>query len=170
MQVSTSLSATGLGDILNLLSQDGPIDLACGAGQSTFNLISGVINEQSVWTSAKRSSSEHARRQVFLDKSEKSRVCSHSMLVSYHSKMRRLISLPARWLQWHWLDLSTVFPEINRVLKSPGALVVTGYCIPGIHINDQCNKMFQDLIRSTDITRRTTWQHTGGFNQSLQAR
>ena len=83
MQVSTSLSATGLGDILNLLSQDGPIDLACGAGQSTFNLISGVINEQSVWTSAKRSSSEHARRQVFFGQKRK----KSSLFTQHASKL-----------------------------------------------------------------------------------
>ena len=120
------------------------LDLACGAGQSTFELCSRY--QRTVGVDISKAQLEQAR--------EKATILGKSGEVEFvHAAASQLpfpdasVDLLTCAMAWHWLDTNTVFPEIDRVLKSPGALVVTGYWLPTIR-HDQCNEKFLDFMRT----------------------
>ena len=124
------------------------LDLACGAGQSTFELSSHY--QRTVGADISKAQLERAR--------EKATILGKSGEVEFVEAAASQLPFPDASVDlltcamaWHWLDPNTVFPEIERVLKSPGALAVYSYMIPTIR-HDQCNKMFYDFVSS-----KSTW-------------
>ena len=123
------------------------LDLACGTGLSTFELSRHY--QRTVGVDISKAQIERAQEKAaILDKSRK--------VEFFHASAGQLpfpdasVDLLTCATAWHWLDPNAVFPEIDRVLKSPGALAVYSSCVPTIH-NDQCNKIFRDFI-STKCT------------------
>ena len=124
------------------------LDLACGTGNSTFELCSHY--QRTVGVDISIAQLQQAR--------EKAAILGKSGEVEFvHAAASRLpfpdssIDLLTCAIAWHWLDPNTVFPEIDRVLKSPGALAVYSYGIPNFR-HDECNKNFQDFMSS-----KCTW-------------
>ena len=124
------------------------LDLACGTGQSTFELCSRF--QRTVGVDISKAQLEQAR--------EKATILAMSREVEFvHAAASQLpfpdasVDLLTCATAWHWLEPCTVFPEIDRVLKSPGALAVYGYAIPTFH-HDKCNKIFLDFINT-----KCTW-------------
>ena len=120
------------------------LDLACGAGQGTFELCNHY--QQTVGVDISKAQIERAQ--------EKAIILGNTEVEFVHAAADDLpfrdasIDLLTCAMSWHWLNPNTVFPEIDRVLNSPGALAVYSYCIPTISRHEQCNKMFQDFIAS----------------------
>ena len=124
------------------------LDLACGTGHSTFELSSRY--QRTVGVDISKAQLERAR--------EKATTLGKSAEVEFvHAAASQLpfpdasVDLLTCATAWHWLDPNTVFPEIDRVLKSSGALAVYSSCTPTIR-HDRCNKIFQDFINT-----KCTW-------------
>ena len=127
------------------------VDLACGAGQSTFPLC------------------DRFRRVVGVDISkaqidcavEKAKTLGKSDDVEFvlcpanHMPFQDdSVDLMTCATAWHWLDPNTVFREIDRVLKRPGALAVYSYNRPVI-LQKQCEKLFSHFWHNTCV-----WFHS----------
>ena len=123
------------------------LDLACGTGQSTFELCSRY--QKTVGVDISKAQLEQAREKAtILGKSgEVEFVHAAASHLPLHDASVDLLTCAAAW---HWLDPNTVFPEIDRVLKSPGVLAVYSYCSPTIR-HDHCNKIWQEFV-STKCT------------------
>ena len=133
------------------------LDLACGTGQGTFELCSHY--QWTVGVDISKVQIEQAR--------EKATTLGKSGIVEFvHAAASQLpfpdasVDLLTCAMAWHWLDPNTVFPEIDRVLKSPGALAVHSYNIPTIS-HDQCNKMLHEFINSNG-----NWPEDGPYGSA----
>ena len=123
------------------------LDLACGTGHSTFELCSHY--QRTVGVDISKAQLERAREKAtILGKSGEVEFVNAA--ASQLPLQDASVDLLTCAVAWHWLDPKAVFPEIDRVLKSPGALAVYSHGIPTIR-HHQCNKIFQDFI-STKCT------------------
>ena len=117
------------------------LDLACGTGHSTFELCSRY--RRTVGVDISKAQLERAR--------EKAAIMEMSGDVEFVQAPAGQLPLQDASVDlvtcataWHWLDPIAVFPEIDRVLKSKGALVVYSYTIPILR-HDECSRIFHDF-------------------------
>ena len=136
--------------IFNFTEQHGvdtkmALDLACGAGQSTFVLSSHY--QRTVGVDISKAQLERAQEKTIILGKRRDEIefihASAGQLPFPDASIDLLTCATA----WHWLDPNTVFTEIDRVLKSPGALAVYGYVIPILR-HDKCNKMLVDFFNT----------------------
>ena len=122
------------------------LDLACGAGQSTFVLCSHY--QRTVGVDISKAQLERAQEKAIVLGKRRDEIefihASAGQLPFPDASIDLLTCATA----WHWLDPNTVFTEIDRVLKSPGALAVYGYEIPTIR-HDKCNDKMLDEFCTT---------------------
>ena len=127
------------------VSRGSVLDLACGSGQSTFQLC------------------DHFRRTVGVDISaaqidcalEKAKEKGKSHDVEFIVSPANRLPLPDESMDlitcaqaWHWLDPDSVFSEIDRVLKRRGALAVYGYS-RGVMRHQQCESLLSHYYSKT---------------------
>ena len=133
------------------------LDLACGTGLSTFELCSHY--QRTLGVDISEAQIEQAREQAtILDKSVEFIHAAASQLPFPDSSVDLLTCAMA----WHWLDPSTVFTEIDRVLKSPGALAVYSYG-PPTYRHNECNRLYHEFINT-----KCTWP-VGSHGNMLDA-
>ena len=126
------------------------LDLACGTGQSTFELCSHYRRTVGVDISKAQIERAQEKAAILGKNGEVEFLNASAGRLPFPDASVDLVTCAAAW---HWLDPNAVFPEIDRVLKSPGALAVYSYCAPTIR-NAQCNSMLQDFIST-----KCTWPH-----------
>ena len=124
------------------------LDLACGAGQSTFELCRHY--QRTVGVDISQAQIEQAQKKAnTLGKTgEVNFVVAAASQLPFRDSSVDLLTCA---MAWHWLEPNTVFPEIDRVLKSTGALAVYSYNIPTLR-HEQCNKMLHDFVFT-----KSTW-------------
>lgn len=134
------------------------LDLACGSGQSTFHLCDHFRRTIGADISA-------AQIECALEKAKESGrsddvefVVSPANSLPFEDESVDLITCAQAW---HWLDPDTVFSEIDRVLKRPGALAVYGYS-RGVMHHQQCEKLLSHYYSKT-----LTWHSNRKFIDNL---
>lgn len=97
------------------------VDLACGSGQSTFGLCGRFSRTVGVDISdAQIDCAKEKAKEMGKSNEVEFMACPASDMPFEDNSVDLLTCASA----WHWLDPSTVFPEVNRVLKRPGILAV----------------------------------------------
>ena len=120
------------------------VDLACGTGLSTFELCSRFQRTIGV---------DISQAQLHYAIEEAKTMNLNGEVEFVHASASKLpvqeesVDLLTCASAWHWLDPNIVFQEIDRVLKTPSALAVYGYCTPILH-HGRCNEIFQDFMRT----------------------
>ena len=136
------------------------LDLACGSGQSTFELcghyqrVVGVDISQAQIECAKEKA-----KQLGLQ-NDVEFVLAPASKIPIQSESVDLLTCATAW---HWLDPSTVFPEIDRVLKRSGVLAVYGYCTPIVRHYDHCNKIIDDFLNT-----KCLWEEGGPYGNTRE--
>ena len=136
------------------------LDLACGSGQSTFELCGRYQRVVGVDISpAQLECAEEKAKQLGLQDDVEFVLGQASKLPIENESVDLLTCATA----WHWLDPSTVFPEIDRVLKRPGVLAVYGYCTPIVRHYDHCNKIIDDFLNT-----KCLWEDGGPYGNTRE--
>ena len=136
------------------------LDLACGSGQSTFELCGRYQRVVGVDISpAQLECAEEKAKQLGLQDDVEFVLASASKLPIQHESVDLLTCATA----WHWLDPSTVFPEIDRVLKRPGVLAVYGYCTPIVRHYEHCNKIIDSFLST-----KCLWEDGGPYGNTRE--
>ena len=126
------------------------LDLACGSGQTAFDICSRFQRTIGIDISKEQIASAQEKAST-LDKPAN----DVQFVVASASKLpleNESVDLITCSVAWHWLDPETVFAEIDRVLKRPGILAVSTYCFETIR-QQYCNKLFSLLL-----DHATIWQ------------
>ena len=126
------------------------LDLACGSGQSTFELCNHFHHTIGVDISK-------AQIACALEKAAVKGGDNVEFVVAPASKLPvedESVDLLTCSAAWHWLHPETVFPEVNRVQKRKGILAVYSYWLPTL-----CDKRCETLF-SNFVYKFTVWQET----------
>ena len=119
------------------------MDVGCGSGQSILPWTD--VFTSCVGTDISPAQIECARQSVVRD-NVKFETCSADKLPFGDKTVDMLICAEA----WHWMDHTTVIPEIQRVLKSPGVVAVFGYSRPVLcnpHAEAFIEKFYTDTLK-----------------------
>ena len=111
------------------------VDLACGPGQSTFQLCDFFDRTVGIDISQAQIKYAQERAKTLRVNDIQFMQCPASELPFEDAS----VDLISCGMAWHWLDPSAVFPEIDRVLKQNGVVAVFGYGIPRI-CHNLCEK------------------------------
>ena len=125
------------------------LDLACGTGLSTFGLCGHY--QRTVGVDISKAQLEYAKEELNNQPETNNNVefiLSTASRIPIKDESADLVTCATAW---HWLDPNTVFPEVDRVLKSPGTLAVYSYCAPKL-LHEECNDIFQKVMNTC------TWQ------------
>ena len=129
------------------------LDLACGSGQSTFELCNhfhhtiGVdISKTQIACALKKAAGNGKGDNV-------------EFVVAPASKLPvqdESVDLLTCSIAWQWLHPGTVFPEVNRVLKRTGILAVYSYWFPTL-CNKRCENLFSDFVHKYTVLQETPY-------------
>lgn len=116
------------------------VDLACGSGQSTFDL--GHHFRQTVGVDISKAQIECALEKAnTLGRGDVEFVVCPASKLPFEDESVDLMTCSQAW---YFLDPNAVFGEIDRVLKKPGVLAVYCYGRPVLPL-EKCDKLFHDF-------------------------
>ena len=128
------------------------LDLACGSGQSTFELCNHFHHTIGVDISK-------AQIACALEKAAVKGGDNVEFVVAPASKLPvedESVDLLTCSVAWHWLHPETVFPEVNRVLKRTGILAVYSYWLPTL-CDKRCENLFSDFIHEFAVLQENPY-------------
>ena len=126
------------------------VDLACGSGQSTFPLCDQFRRVVGVDISKAQIECALEKAKALGRNDDVEFVVCPASKLPFEDESVDLMTCAAAW---HWLDPDTVFLEIDRVLKRPGALAVYTYG-PPILFHQQLRELFTHMWENVCI-----WQY-----------
>ncbi len=123
------------------ISRELVVDIGCGSGQSILPWTD--VFTSCVGTDISPAQVECARQSVVRD-NVKFEVCSADKL-PFGDKTVDMLTCAAAW---HWMDYTTVIPEIQRVLKSSGVVAIFCYSRP-LLCNPQADVFMKEFYSGT---------------------
>lgn len=140
------------------VANDLAVDLACGSGQSTFQLTDRFRRTVGVDISAAQIDCALKKAKETGNAGAADFVVSPASSLPFEDESVDLITCAQAW---HWLDPATDLHEIDRVLKKPGALAVYGYS-RGVLQHEECEKLLSHYYSHT-----LTWHSNRKFVNNL---
>lgn len=123
------------------------VDLACGSGQSTFELTDRFYRTVGVDISNAQIECAKEKATALGKNTNVEFLVSPASNLPFEDESVDLILCA---MAWHWLDPDTLFPEIDRVLKPPGVLAVLSYSCPRLR-HRQCDELFYNFFLNTCV-------------------
>lgn len=120
------------------------VDIGCGSGQSIFPLVDHFEECVGVDISKAQIDCAEARAEELEKKNVRFVVASASSLPFEDESVDVVVCSSA----WHWLDPKTANPEIARVLKTHGCLIVSGYA-RGRFSSPKCETLYEEFNTKT---------------------